>query len=343
MNWEVRVALDRAEYREFMEVQTKRRVRAVLPAMALCLLLQVFLLTIDVWVCLLGLGAAVMFLVIYWGAPSIAAGRGWKSQSRVSQTGLLIYRFAEGEFTTEHPMASSQIRYTSLTRLVETETLLILYGGSRQAWVLPKNSFTVGKSRDFCDFLSQTTRLPWQTVATAKLRRRRTAVTVATLAIAFTVIIVFEGVQYIRRPVTFGGEQSTCTIDLPYFLQFTPTDGSNTLYTGNDITVSVDFSTMEQLQRRYDSADYQEPLTLKTYAAYEQAHGGAHPEGEWIEDNDTATEWYMQYAGGADYVCTVLRWTEDGCWKLTFRCPGERQDTYYNRFTTWRKSAVYTD
>ena len=45
----------------------------------------------------------------------------------------------------------------------------------------------------------------------------------------------------------------------------------------------------------------------------------------------------MSYADGSFYRYTILRVDDDGVWVVWFRSPGERQDTYYNRFDVWRE------
>lgn len=342
MKFKIPVSLNADEYRELTEVSLKRGRRRVLPILVSLLLIAAFLPPVPTVASLCAIAAAVLALAWYLGSPVWAAARGWRAHAADTALAPIVYQFGEEELTVEQSGGTATYRYSGITQLVETETLLLLYMKRGGIIALPKESFTIGTADDFRPFMIEKTRHSWQRVSTARYRSRRTIAAITAAAVAFVLVLGVNGLGYIRRSVTFVDSGNTCTVDLPYFLQETPVDGGNALYTGNGITVSVDFSTTEQLQRRYDVADYKEPLTLKTYAAYEQAHGGAHPEGEWIEDNDTATEWYMQYASGADYVCTVLRWTEEGCWKLTFRCPGERQDTYYNRFTTWRRSAVYT-
>lgn len=336
MRFEAMVALDRAEYCERLEEHWKRqRLRLIYPVMAFVLLLMAFLWPLRTVVALIAVGGALGALAVYGCFPTMMAAR----LLRKTTPGIASFRFDDNGFSVDVEAATAQYRYTVITALKETDTLFLLYNNERKVWMLPKNAITGGTAEEFRTFMAQKTLLKWETVNTEKFRRRRTAVVAATVALAFAVIFAVEGAQYVRRPVTFVSTDgdNTCTVTVPYFLQ---PMAEGVLYEGKEISANAVFFTTKEMQQWFASKNITEPLTLKSFAE-SQKLDSLSKKMEWVEDG--ADECYMQYASGASYVCRFLHWTEDGCWQIVFSCPGDRQDTYYNRFTQWRESAVYDE
>ena len=344
--YEWKVSNDYADYRETIDVLNRKRIRNLLPVIAAVEFALCFtgFAGRDLGVLALAVGAFALIWYLLW--PSLMAKRTWKLHGYEENTDVTIYHFNEDGIECISSKGESLLKYSAICGLAETETLYLLYTAPARAFYLPKQAFEAGFAHDFKDFVAAKTGKDWvKKDGARRFGERRVVRSIAAVTAAFVLALAVEGVGYLKQPITFNaqtteGVATTCTVKLPRFLQETPSFGSEPAYIGNGITVSAEFYSNEQIQWKFDNNNFEKPLTLENFAAFQKKLGETDPKVDWVSD-DTRGECYIQYTDGSDYFYRVLHATEDGCWQLTFTCPGERQDTYYNRFDAWRLSAEY--
>lgn len=318
MSFRSTVALDGSDYRAFTEVLLHHRLRFLL----LLGTAATLFLALTGWfsspLSLTLVAMALVLLAVYLFRPRALAAQRRRVNDALQGMTPLAYEFADSIVST-HAIGTFTFAYTDITRLVESETLLVLFCGKDVIAVLPKAS--VSDVAAFKAFIAEKTGRGWKTVVTARNARRRALAAFLTVILAVGAVTAMSGVTYIRRDVSVRDGDNVCTLSLPYFLEKT---GEN-IFEGNGLTATAKL--------------YKNGLTLDKLQTQVTAEGLALHNGVWLEDGEN--ERYMQYTDGTAYVCVVLHETEHGTWCVRFTCPGERQDTYYNRFNTWRSSAEY--
>ncbi len=339
--FEVVAVLDKHNYRDFTEVCVRRVPHGIFLAVTAAGLIVAFSRVLPWYGSLLCIAAALLALVWFLLSSRVLAWVGWRRRVNSLETLPTTYRFTDEDIERIHPDFSDRCLYGDLKEAFETDDCFFLIS-AKQGYILPKTCFTVGAAHEFAAFLTQKG-VSVRRVPLSRNRRRRITAAFVAVVLSVGVVTAAHGYTYLRRPVTIRNGEATCTLSLPLFLEETPSFGIEPLYVGNDIVVSAEYFTHAQLQWKFDNNEVNDALSLTSFAAFEQAQNTVPEKGEWVSDENVTNEVYMQYAQGAEYVCTVLHWTENGCWRLEFTCPGERQDTYYNRFNLWRLSAAYTE
>lgn len=331
------VVLQAQNYPTVYEVKAQRSLYRAVPLLAAALMVVAFSNFLQWYVNLAAAACAITLLLWYVFSPGVRGLRLWR---RSDNTPTTLY-FKDDCIQITVRESSYEMPYTAFRALTETETTMLLHT-KKGVMILPKDSLTASTLDEFRVFMREKTLHQWRSVATNNQLRRRSVTALAGFAAAFLLVAGVRGAEYIRRPVVFSSEgTNSCTISLPRFMQEAAVDGGEQYYEGNGISVSVDFNSIKEIQAQFDYIGSKETVSLASYAAFQQEHGGAYPKGEWVKS--TKNEWYMMYADGAWYVCNILHWTEDGCWQVRFHCPGERQDTYYNRFDKWRQEIEYNE
>ncbi len=344
--YEWKVGRDFEDYREAMTVLNRRRKQVFLPVLAAVELTIMFLGAAGYIVGIFAFVLAAFALLWYILWPSLLAKRTWKTHGMADAADVTVYRLTEDAIECSAAKGHSVVEYSAICGLAETENLYLLYTAPARAFYLPKQAFESGLAEDFKNFLAEKTGQSF--VKKDSYRRdveRHVMASVAAVAAAFLIAVGVAGMGYAKRPVTFTtyssqNEATTCTVSLPYFLRETPSFGSLPLYTGNGITVSAEYFSNEQIQWKFDNVHFAAPVNVKNFASFQKRQSETHPQVDWVEDT-VRKECYVQYDDGGDYFYRVLHATEGGCWQLTFTCPGERQDTYYNRFNDWRLKTEY--
>ena len=340
--FEIVAVLDKGNYRDYTEARAKRAPRLAQLLVGTVLLVVALTEVLPWHGSLLCLILAALLLLWFGLSSHLLASVRWRRRAAGEKLLPTTYRFADTEFTREHPDGTAKHCYREITQVLETEECFFLCG-AQFGYILPKGCFTVGNAAAFRSFIAEQTGATIRTCSPQKNYRRRATAVLVAVVLAVGMVTATRGYTYLRRPVTIRNGEAACTLSLPRFLEETPSFGIEPHYVGNGITVSAEFFSHTQLQWKFDNTKFNKPLTLASYAAFEQQQQAVPEKGEWVSDENVENEVYMQYAQGAEYVCTVLHWTESGCWRLEFTCPGERQDTYYNRFDLWRRSATYTE
>lgn len=328
---------DRATVRECAELAVHRFwwLLAPLPVGAAALLIMIFSHQQDgVSSVLLALAVLAVLLFFVFSGKLVAMLQ-WVRRNDLP----VVYRFTEAAISCDRSGNVATFSYRDVSHWTETEHGFYVTLG-RLVHALPKGCFPERESGSFREFLEkQTGKAPRRAVPHRYYRRRGIAACVSIL-LAFALVAGHSGVGYIRRPVTFVStdQRNICTVQIPRFMEPT-VEGS--LYEGNGLTATAVFFTVEEMRQLLAEKNITEPLSLDTFAKACQITVES-KKLAWMKDEGVGDECYAHAITGNDtYACYVLHWTENGCWRLKFTCPGERQDTYYGRFNTWRTETTY--
>ena len=337
--FEVVAVLDKQNHRDFTDICVHRVPHALFLAITAGGLIAAFSGVFPWYGSLLCIAIALLSLAWFLLSSHVLAWMGW--QRRVSRLVTLptTYAFTDEEITRTHPDFTDRCLYGDIQQAFETDDCFFLIS-AKQGYLLPKTCFTQGSAHEFAAFLEEKG-ITVRRVPLVRNRRRRITAAFAAVVLSIGLVTAAHGYTYLRRSVTIRNGDAACTLSLPRFLEEQPSFGIEPLYTGNEIVVSAEYFTHAQLQWKFDNNKVTDTLSLAAVAKFEQSQKTVPEKGEWVSDENVENEVYMQYAQGAEYVCTVLHWTEKGCCNVELTCPGERQDTYYNRFNLWRLSATY--
>ncbi len=264
--------------------------------------------------------------------PQFQTWDAYRHRDASAEIAAFTYRFEEEALHILHPTHAQTVSYTDITGCTETEAHFVLFAG-RQVFCLAKDTVVKGTIDELRTLFMEHTVYTAVKLAGASRRRGMSALTVAIVTVALAIGI--RGVTYVRRPVTVMDEGHRLVLSLPRFMK----DQGDGEYIGNGIDVKTEYLTKAMMEERIEPVLEDAAANIANYASYLQKTEAVPAKGEWVAVSET--EYYMSYADGASYRYTILRADADGVWAIWFRSPGERQDTYYNRFDTWRED-IYT-
>lgn len=326
------LAVEREEYRALYEVLAKRRssqlLRVALLFLSAVAAIAALMIAMPLFLGIFLLLCSASLLIWSVCYPSFQAWDAYRHRNKAADIAAFTYRFEDDALHILHPLCEQTVPYTAMTACVETETHFVLLA-DKQAFTIPKD--VLEKRLDpLRDLLAE--RIAYKRVSVAKAPRRRATLALVTVLATAVLTIGVRGATYIRRPVTVTEGEHRITLSLPQFMQHK----GGGKYVGNGIEAVVEYVPQSTMKEHIDAVLEKAPAAnIANYATYLQKSEAVPSKGEWVAVSET--EYYMSYADGSAYRYTVLRSDDDGVWIVWFCSPGERQDTYYNRFDTWRE------
>ena len=106
----------------------------------------------DAWLFML---SGLAFLLLGVIQTRLLAWFSWRGRNKSVE--IIEYSFDDEGFTVENKVETGRIKYTALTKLVETNGYFLLYVQKRAAHILPKACFVAGNAEDFAAFLEEKT------------------------------------------------------------------------------------------------------------------------------------------------------------------------------------------
>ena len=333
MTMEFTLSVEQDEYRALYEVLAQQRRKRVgywlMLLVSVAAAIAALLVSMPLFLGILLLLCSVSGLIWSVVYPRFQAWDAYRHRDMAAEIAAFTYRFEEDALHILHPTHAQVVPYTAIQQCIETETHFVLLAGN-QAFSFAKNVIAADVTERLRELLSERLQT-YKTlkVETAHRRRTRFAFTAAVIAVA--VAVGLRGATYVRRPVTVTDGDHSLTLSLPQFMK----DKGEGQYAGNGIEVYAEYVAKAEMQERIEPVLEDAAANIANYAAYLQKSQAVPTKGEWVVVSKT--EYYMSYADGSSYRYTILRADGDGVWVVWFRSPGERQDTYYNRFDTWRE------